>query len=195
MSHSLTALRKLPSRAVIVFFRSPRCGDGNHSLEPDCVLSVTLAEREWNSADSKFGSLPSPLPACPSSPVSTSLASLWLPRLGQCGPAVRVDVASRARLGLPRMTATSGEACSYRRSERFSPSLAAQTFLTAENQICSMSSYIIITDNTDSEIKAGLEILLMLRAEHSPGHPESAALVSPSLTTTDTSLTKLPGKR
>lgn len=58
----------------------------------------------------------------------------------------------------------------------FCPSLAARTILISENQIGSMSSYIIITYNTNSEIKADLAILLMYGAEQSPGHPESVAL-------------------
>ena len=57
--------------------------------------------------------------------------------------------------------------------------LAARTVLITENQICSISSYIIITYNTNSEIKADLAILLMLRAEQSPGHPESVAPALP----------------
>lgn len=67
----------------------------------------------------------------------------------------------------------------YATDKNLFPSLAARTILTAENQICSVSSYIIITYNTNSEIKADLAILLMLRAEQSPGHPESVVLALP----------------
>lgn len=61
----------------------------------------------------------------------------------------------------------------------FFSSLAARTVPITENQIYSTSSYIIITYNTDSEIQADLAILLMLRAEQSPGHPESVVLALP----------------
>lgn len=61
-----------------------------------------------------------------------------------------------------------------------SPSpLAARSSLITENQICSVSSYVIITYNTNSEIKADLAILLMRRVEQSPGHPESVVLIWP----------------
>lgn len=129
------ALQKLPSWAVIVFFRSPPRGDGNHLLEPDCVLSVIrwllcAPEREWNSADAKSGS-PVGFPRAPP-PRMSQLSCLnflgfpGLPRLGPCGPAVGADAASGARPGLPRVTSPSREACSYRRSERCSPCRAAK---------------------------------------------------------------------
>lgn len=70
--------------------------------------------------------------------------------------------------------------CTADQNDFFS-SLAARTILITGNQICSMSSYIIITHNTNSEIKADLAILLTLRVEQSPGHPESVALALPCL--------------
>lgn len=62
------------------------------------------------------------------------------------------------------------------KSEWCFPSLAARTGPITENQICSASSYIIITCNLNSEIKVELGIVLILGMELSPGHPEWAAL-------------------
>ena len=112
-------------------------------------------------------------------PLFTSLASLWLLFLRPHRPTLGVEMTSCTHLNFPLMTSISKEARLSCRSKLFFPSLAARTILISENQICSMSSYIIITYNTNSEIKADLAILLMHGAEQSPGHPESVALAFP----------------